>query len=175
MPLMAHLTAGHAWATPTPSGHVPDGWVGIVEDLVRDHDATLAPHPDASLAIYAEGRLCTLRLNHLLFGERLTTGVLRRVRDAAERAEARSAVSCEACGRPGRLRSDAFGRFSTRCTDHTSSEASGRQRSACATQCGLRPDQAARPKLAPARPGRSRKGCSGPLKVAEARSKIQSA
>lgn len=51
MPLIADLTAGHAWATTTPSGHVPDGWVGIVEHLVRDLDANLAPHPGASLAI----------------------------------------------------------------------------------------------------------------------------
>jgi hypothetical protein len=95
---------------------VGDGWRELVERAVDRIADTLAAAPSGSVTIVeAKEKFATLRMYWR--GTRLTKAAEQAITDAIALAEARSACTCEVCGREGMLH-QVGGQLLTACAEH---------------------------------------------------------
>jgi hypothetical protein len=95
---------------------VGDGWRELVERAVNRIADALAAAPSGSVTIVeAKEKFATLRMYWR--GTRLTKAAEQTIADAIALAEARSACTCEVCGRDGVLH-QVGGQLLTACAEH---------------------------------------------------------
>ena len=109
----ALLVHGHAWIhSVDPYASLSRGWAGIVVDMLDALDLAMveiaAEHPDTRVGVTdwtTKSKFGSMRVYCGLAGvSGPPDGVWRLLRAIIDRAEERSACTCERCGAPGRLR-----------------------------------------------------------------------
>ena len=124
------LLRGHAWIRSVdPYANLSRGWVGIVVDMLDTLDVVMdevaADHPDARVGVTGfttKSKFGSLRVFFALAGvPGPPESVWRLVRAVIDRAEERSARTCERCGAPGRTR-DVDGWLTTLCDRHATED-----------------------------------------------------
>lgn len=97
-----------------------DGWRDLIETAANRIANAIAAEPDAAVTlVQVKQKYGTLRV--YWHGKSLSAEAEQVVQDAVARAEARSACTCEFCGRPGVLHSRGDW-LSTACSDHARGE-----------------------------------------------------
>jgi hypothetical protein len=100
---------------------VGEGWQELVETAVGRIAAALAGAPSARITIVQiKEKFGAIRLYY--HDQGLSAATAARVEEAVDLAEARSACTCEVCGRPGRM-FNKQGWIATRCDRHAAAGA----------------------------------------------------
>jgi len=109
----ALILRGHTWIRSVdPYATLSRGWAGIFVDMLEALDVAMAEiaaeHPDTRVGVIdftTKSKFGSMRVFCALAGvSGPPDGVWRLLRAVIDRAEERSARTCERCGAPGRLR-----------------------------------------------------------------------
>ena len=109
--------AGRPWiVVPDPWASLEPGWVPLLTDTLDRIGFLMARRPDAVIkGLMVKEKFGQLRIRH---PGRLPPDIEEDVRALWCEAEERSTVTCQFCGRPGRLRADGRLWLATACDSH---------------------------------------------------------
>lgn len=121
-PAFTALAVRHRWIRdPDKYAELEPGWAGLLDEAFGRIGALMATFPEATITgLQVKEKLGTLRL---YMSTRLPPEIESDVNVILRDAEHRSETTCQVCGRPGHLRVDRRGWWSTTCDGHAADRA----------------------------------------------------